>query len=138
MSCLPGDQADGGELGMGADDGAHNGRAVAVVFRVVSGVDRRVRVRGRLGEDHVTSDATGPDASVAAGLRPAEPGVAGGVGGAHVGVVTGAHHPDGHVAAPIAVETGRGDLQLRGVTDAGEVLFGPGHVWSKTSLATVI
>src|SRR5215218_2632965 len=113
-------QAERGPHDLRADDGAHGPGAVAVVLRVVRGVDRTVRVDDGLIERDVALDPAGTDSAETARLGPDEPGIARPVGGAHIELVSGADDPDRHVGTQRSVGSPRGDLQLFGAADAVE------------------
>jgi hypothetical protein len=64
-------------VGLGAHDGSDDLGPVAVVLRLVGGVDIDVHARGGLGEGDVPLQTAGPDSTYTARLRTAEPRLSG-------------------------------------------------------------
>ncbi|HEU5102456.1 MAG TPA: MFS transporter [Roseiflexaceae bacterium] len=85
------------------DDAAHNSRPKSVVLGVVGRVDGGVYVRSGLGEGHIPFQATGANATGAAGLRAAVARVGRAVGRADVEIVAGPNDPHRHIGAERAI-----------------------------------
>src|SRR5512132_1240470 len=121
------DEPEGGGARLWADDGVDDGGGVAAVLGAVGGVDLLVQVVD-LDQVHVFVDAAGLDVGFVACLGATEPGGGAAVDGSDIEVVAVAHDPDGPRVAQGPVASTRGDLQLVGCRDPGELLGGPcGH-----------
>lgn len=98
---------------------------VSGVFAAVRGVTRGMHAVVRLLEGDITLDAAGSNAALVTLQRLPEPDAGASAPGPHVQLISHADDPDGRVRTQGPVLSIRGDLQLIGGTDPGELGVGP-------------